>query len=129
MRILIVTAGLWLAGAAWAQQADPEAVRYFPQQLTAQDLLNACASSALTHTGRQRRRYCAGFISGVEEAVRLMEARDPDAARTVCAPAGVTARRLAAAYLEFMPRRSPAPGEPAAAAVLRALTEAYPCSS
>ena len=43
----------------------------FPQQLTASDLLTYCSSSSLTDLGRKRQRYCWGFISGVEETIRL----------------------------------------------------------
>lgn len=43
----------------------------FPQQLTARDLLTYCSSSSLTDLGRMRQRYCWGFISGVEETIRL----------------------------------------------------------
>ena len=43
----------------------------FPQQLTASDLLTYCLSSSLTDLGRTRQRYCRGFISGVEETIRL----------------------------------------------------------
>lgn len=128
MRFSLLMAVFWLAAGAWAQEPAAESERYFPQQLTAQDLVNACASSALTNTGRQRRRYCAGFISGVEEAVRLVEARVPAGDKTVCAPAGVTARRLADVYLEYVTQRPLEPTEPAAAAVLRALGDRFSCA-
>ena len=39
-------------------------------------MLMACASSGLSRIGRERRRYCAGFVSGVEEAVRLLRMDD-----------------------------------------------------
>lgn len=50
------------------QPSEPEVI--FLQRFSARDLLYACKSGVLRHLGRERRRLCAGFISGVEEAAR-----------------------------------------------------------
>ena len=50
--------------AAAGESQPPDADVVFPQRLSARELLYACNSSALTQMGRERRRYCAGFISG-----------------------------------------------------------------
>ena len=66
-------ASLFLLASAGNIAAQEEGMEpQFPQQQSAGDLLRACASSRLTSTGRERRRYCAGFVSGVEEAVRML---------------------------------------------------------
>jgi hypothetical protein len=54
-----------------ARVETEEMVAEFPQQQTAHDLLTACASSSISNLGRCRRKYCAGFVSGVEEAIRF----------------------------------------------------------
>jgi hypothetical protein len=60
-----------LAPAAVPGESQPlDADVVFPQRLSARELLQACNSSALSQVGRERRRYCAGFISGAEGAAR-----------------------------------------------------------
>ena len=112
---------LLAAGAAGAD--EPAAVH--PQQLSARDLLQACASSALTATGRERRRYCDGFVSGVEEGVRL-GVQAPE--MSICVPADISARRLSEAYIRYAADHRNDLGRPAAVVVMDALRETYPCA-
>lgn len=98
-----------------------------PQQMSARDLLLTCSASKLTSPGRERRRYCDGFVSGVEEGARIGSGQ-PGARPDICAPAEVTARRLAEAYVLYAADHRNDLERPAAAVVLDALREAYPCS-
>lgn len=109
-----------------AAEADSES--FFPQQMSAQDLLTLCASSSLTANGRTRRRYCDGFVSGIEEGMRLYRQRytiESDA--TICVPEGTTAGTLTKAYVRHASKKGTDLTQPAAAAVLTALHDAYPC--
>lgn len=110
-----------------AAQEDGDALEYFPQQLTASRLLYYCAGSALTASGRERVKTCAGFISGVEEGVRLLEGRqllkEPSG---ICVPKGTSASRFAATYRKYAAKRAD-DNSPAAAVVLDVLRQAYPC--
>ena len=108
------------------QQDDSDVV--FPQRLNARDLLYACNSSAITHVGRERRRYCAGFISGVEEAARLLQARHGDGGRArICLPLDVSSRRLADIYTRYAARHESILEQPAAEVAFEALASAFPC--
>ena len=101
----------------------------FLQQLSAVDLLNVCASSALTNKGRERRTYCAGFISGVEEATRLHAVNWKDGASDIiCPPDNLTARTLAEVYIQYASGNRRSLGRPAAAVAFDALVDAFPCA-
>lgn len=127
MRILLLLVGISTVTGLAAQEGNADALEYFPQQLTAGRLLYYCSGSALTGSGRERVKTCAGFISGVEEGVRLLEARklliEP---LNVCVPKGTSASRFAEAYRRFAVKRTDT-DEPAAAVVLEVLGHAYPC--
>lgn len=100
----------------------------FPQQLTAQTLLVYCASSSLTAVGRNRQRYCWGFISGVEETLRLrLNASGQPAPPTICVPEDVSSRTLAQGYIQYAGRRGINLAPPAAQMVIKALVNTYPC--
>jgi hypothetical protein len=99
----------------------------FPQQQSAGDLLRACAASRLTATGRERRRYCAGFVSGVEEAIRLLNPGGKSEMR-LCTPPDVTASALADAFVRYGATHKGELTDPAAAVVQHALAEAFPCN-
>jgi hypothetical protein len=118
---------LLLLGPALSLADTPaeESSSVFPQRLSARDLLYACNSSAMTQVGRERRQYCTGFVSGVEEAVRLLEARR--GRRTVCLPADVSSRRLADSYTRYARQHASILSKPAAEVALEALTELYAC--
>ena len=124
---VIVSASLFLlapAGNIAAQEDEMEP--QFPQQQSAGDLLRACASSRLTSTGRERRRYCAGFVSGVEEAIRLLGPTGQSGPR-ICTPPDVTASALAEAFVKYGASHKGELSDPAAAIVQHALASAYPC--
>lgn len=100
----------------------------FPQQITAYDLLKYCSSSSLTDPGRKRQRYCYGFISGAEEAIRLtLHLSGQPVALRICVPDGVTSRNLANAYIQYAGHRDANLTRPAVQVVLEALSNAYPC--
>lgn len=109
--------------------AEEPSESYFPQQMSAGELLQACASSAMTTKGRGRRRYCQGFVSGVEEAMRLAQGdASSGTALTLCAPAGTSSREFAEMYLRFAGRRGVDLQQAAVSVVIKALREAYPCT-
>ena len=111
---------------AQGEAADGQDVEtVLPRHLTARDLLYASNASALSAVGRGRRQYCAGFVSGVEEALRLIEDAPPQ--RSVCLPSSVSARRLGDVYSRFVSQRGRRLDEPAAKVARDALAEAYPC--
>jgi hypothetical protein len=121
-----VSASLFLLASASNIAAQEEGVEpQFPQQQSAGDLLRACASSRLTSTGRERRRYCAGFVSGVEEAVRILGSGEQ---KGICTPPDVTASALAEAFVNYGATHEGELRDPAAAIVLHALATGYPCS-
>ncbi len=100
----------------------------FPQQLTARNLLTYCASSSLTDLGRTRQRYCWGFISGVEESMRLPQyALLQSTTSAICVPKGVSSRNLAKAYTKYAGKKGSDLDRPAAQVVVEALTTSYPC--
>ncbi len=108
-------------------QAEPEEMGpQFPQQQSAGDLLRACASSRLSRVGRERRRYCAGFVSGVEEASRLQQ-RAGSEGPGFCTPSDITASALARAYVKYGAGHKGELKDSAAEVVLHALTQAFPC--
>jgi hypothetical protein len=113
---------------AQEKKLDEEPETYFPQQLSARDLLTACVSSSLTSSGRMRQRYCRGFVSGVEEAVRLLQLRDSNIAQPpFCVPSGTTARELANAFIRHASGQDKDLERPSASVVLDSLLERFPC--
>ena len=109
-------------------QAQEEMEPQFPQQQSARDLLMACASSRLSSIGRERRRYCAGFVSGVEEAERVLHPGEP-AKRSFCTPPDVSASALAAAFVRYGAGHDEELDWPAARVVLLALEHTWPCKA
>ncbi len=99
----------------------------YPQQMSARDLLQTCAASKLTGLGRERRRYCDGFVSGVEEGARLLIGQS-GLRPSVCAPANITARSLADTFVKYAAGHGSDLSRPAAGVVLDALSAAYPCA-
>ena len=129
VRHAVLALALTLLAAAAQAHEVPEATAsepQFPQKQSARDLLNACASSRLTASGRERRRYCAGFVSGVEEAIRLL-GLGKAADLALCTPDDVTATQLANAFVRYGAGHESELEEPAAGVVLYALAEAFPC--
>lgn len=109
-----------------AQEPVAQEQMQFPQQMSAGRLLEACASSSMTRTGRERQRYCAGFVSGVEETVRILQEQHKLEA-SVCLPTGVSAKALSDVFIRYSANRRQNMGKPAAAVVLEALKDAWPC--
>lgn len=121
---------LCLLAPAVACGEEPPAVGdvVFPQRLSARELLYACNSSAITQVGRERRRYCAGFISGAEEAARLLQAGRGDAGSAgICMPVDVSSRRLADIYTRYAAQHESMLEKPAVELALDALSSAFPC--
>lgn len=87
-----------------------------------------CASSNLTKRGRAQRRYCDGFVSGVEEGLRLYEFLFPVAPRvSVCVPMGTSSRELSQAFVQYATSVDVDLEKPAAAIVLEALKKNFAC--
>ncbi len=129
MRQLFIAAALACSFQLSAQDepgADLDA--YFPQQITAKELKLACAASALTSTGRERRRYCSGFVSGVEEGLRVLQQQVGVAGLPgLCVPPQTSSRAFRDAYTSYAGRKGVDLGRPAALVVLEALGVAFPC--
>lgn len=124
--LVLILFGLPVSVTAQEEGGAEEEIR-FPQQLSARDLQSTCASSSLSNTGRQRRRYCIGFISGVEEGVRILHLQHM-LELAICLPEKASGRTLTNVFLKHTTDH---PGElekPAAQVVIDALTKAYPCS-
>jgi hypothetical protein len=122
-------AGLLSGTVAAAQGAEGDVDALFPQQLSARTLLTYCASSSITDRGRQRQRYCAGFVSGVEESLRLLQVPgDQGRFPALCVSANTTARELQDAYVRYAARSDADLTRPAALVAFEALSAAYPCS-
>ena len=115
-------------GTAIAQSDAETNQPIFPQQLTASDLLQYCSSSSMTNVGRTSQRYCWGFISGVEETIRLpLHATGQTAQATICVPKGVSSRTMARAYSQYAARKGTDLSRPAVQVVIEALSNTYPC--
>lgn len=97
----------------------------FPQQMSAQELLYKCNASAMTSMGRGSGQYCTGFISGVEEATRFVQAGSD---KKVCMPSNVSSRKLKDVYTRYALKNKQLLNKPAAEIVLLALRSAYPCT-
>jgi len=118
---------LLLPLSAMTQQQPDEMEPQLPQQLSSKDLLIKCSSSLLTNRGRQNRLYCYGFVSGIEEAARLLN-QQGKADIPVCAPSGITARRLASEFVRYTNSHKQNLDKPAAEGTLQSLSEAFPCN-
>lgn len=123
---LLITLSLGFVSPVQAQAPEDEMEPVFPQKETAQDLLWLCAASRLTPKGRERRRYCAGFVSGVEETARLLKHTGRSEYR-VCTPGNVSASTLAEVFVQYGATHKGELANPAAETVLHALQKAYPC--
>jgi hypothetical protein len=109
-----------------ASTSDDEAV--FPQQMNAKKLMTYCASSALTTRGRTQRGYCDGFVSGIEEVIRLYKVTfTAESNVAVCVPAGTSSRTLSQAFIQHATSKGVDLDQPAAAVVLEALQHRFSC--
>jgi hypothetical protein len=127
-RLSLLLVCLLAPAVAGGEEPPSDADVVFPQRLSARELLYACNSSAITQVGRERRRYCAGFISGAEEAARLLQAGRGDAgSASICLPVEVSSRRLADIYTRYAAQHEAMLDKPAAELALDALSSAFPC--
>jgi hypothetical protein len=125
MRYMMLLPLVLVASLARGGQPD-EGGNYFPQKLTAQDLLYACAASSLTSQGRERQRYCRGFISGVEETIRYYGTGESPVA-AYCFPQGMSARNYGDVFIRYASRKGTDTGRPAVVVVQEAFTDAFSC--
>lgn len=126
MKSLFIAIAMLMLMDANAQVATEEMLPEFPQQQTARDLLTACASSSISNLGRARRKYCAGFVSGVEEAIRF-KSQLLGADSRICPSTGITAQQFADAYIRYANANAKELDKPAVEVVFDALKQAFPC--
>ena len=126
MKKMLLLIGLLFSALAFGKQEASDADVYFPQQLKAKDLLIACSSSSITNLGRERQKYCHGFISGVEEAVRLLTQNSQSSSK-ICVSEKLTSRNLAKSYTRYASKKTTDLTKPAALVVVEALEQDYPC--
>ncbi len=126
MRSYCIALALLIVMDAGAQGETEALVPDFPQQQTARDLLTACASSSISNLGRTRRKYCAGFVSGVEEAIRF-KSQLLGADSQICPPGAITAQQFADAYINYANFNPKELDKPAVEVVFKALKQAFPC--
>ena len=100
MRSLLIAVTLFIVLDAGAQGEKIQIVSEFPQQQTARDLLTACASSSISNIGRARRKYGAGFVSGVEEAIRF-ESQLLETESRICPITDIISQQLADAFIRY----------------------------
>jgi len=99
----------------------------FPQQVTAKELLKYCASSFLTPTGRTRREFCYGFVSGVEETERFLNGDLSSKQPFICLPKGNTAYEYAKVFIQHANKKKTDLNRPAVIVVMEALEENFRC--
>ena len=126
MRSVFIAVMLLGAMQVGAQEETEALVPDFPQQQSARDLLTACASSSISNLGRSRRKYCAGFVSGVEEAIRF-KSQLLGADSHICPPGAITAQQLADVYIKYANNKATELDKPAVEVVFKALKQAFPC--
>jgi hypothetical protein len=126
MRSLLIAVAMLVVLNTAAETETEQMLPEFPQQQTARDLLTACASSTISNLGRARRMYCAGFVSGVEEAIRF-KSQLLGADIRICPVSGITAQQFADAYLKYANTHPKELDKPAVEVVFEALKHAYPC--
>lgn len=113
-----------LANISFAEEKS-EWVSFFPQKMTAKALMKTCASSFMSSTGRQRQKYCSGFISGVEESIRLVGKQIM--VPKICLLNGQTSSQYTDIYMNYASRKTTDLSKPAALIVIEALQDAFPC--
>lgn len=128
MNYLVFTLSAVLAYPLSAAGSSDNSNTYFPQRMSANKLLTTCASSTLTPTGRSNINYCQGFVSGVEEGIRLYGKNVTLENRaTICVPSGTSARELATAYVKYASGVKVDLNVPAAKVVVDALISTFSC--
>jgi hypothetical protein len=113
-----------LASFASAQHAAP----VFPQQINAKERTVFYASNSPTEKGHVRRRYCEGFISGVEEGLLVCRLNHPSqTSELVRVPTGTSSQQMSEVFIRYASRKDVALEKPAAAAAIEALIDAFAC--
>jgi len=126
--LLLTVVLIAFASTSFADQPTDQDI-IFPQKLTAEDLMYSCSSSYLTITGRLNRKYCFGFISGVEESVRLHDQLFKSKnGQKICLPKGQNAKQYAKIYTQYASKQTTDLNKPAALVVIEAFKNAFPCS-
>jgi len=126
--VLVLVTTLSFASTVAAAEVPMDTEVFFPQQMSAKDLMMTCASSSLTANGRVRRRYCDGFVAGVEEGMRLFQlAHSIKATPAICVPIGTTSRQLTDTFITYASRKGVDLKQPAAAVVIKGLENAFIC--
>jgi hypothetical protein len=128
MRTLLLML-LWvLAAPVMSAEESGASDIVFPQKLTASQLLVSCASSSMSATGRLRQRYCEGFLSGLEEGVRVHSLiAKQEVAPSLCVPPDVSARQLRAAFVRNSAKMTLSKEKPAAMFAMKVLQSSFPC--
>jgi hypothetical protein len=130
MRAAVALLSLLATVPATAGEQPQTGEQYFPQQMTAKELLYACASSSLTRPGRERKRYCHGFVSGAEEAARLLAAQSPSTGKhRYCFPEGKTAGYFAEIFMRHASKTTTDLNRPAVLVVIEALEKSFTCEN
>jgi len=70
---------------------------------------------------------CLGYITGAVDQILSEQALGPAQARTICPPAGITARNVMGAVVGYAEWSRSAKGVSAAGFVRSAMEQAYPC--
>ncbi|MBW2451710.1 MAG: hypothetical protein JRF07_05050 [Deltaproteobacteria bacterium] len=127
MRVAVAL-GLLVTVSVLAQEVPQRDESYFPQQMTAEELLYVCASSSLTRVGRERKKYCLGFVSAAEEAARLLAAQSPSTHKHgYCFPEGKTAGYFSEVFMKYASRKTTDLNKPAVLVVIEALENSFTC--
>lgn len=128
MRYFVLCVFATLMGLVSNSASSQDAQPLFPQQMSASELLILCASSSLTAKGRLRRRYCDGFVSGVEEGLRAYWLQFPSPmSKTLCVPEGTNSRSMSEAFVKYTSRKGIDLEQPAATVVIEALSKSFAC--
>ena len=128
MRTLFLVILCLIAAPILSAEESDASDTVFPQKLTAGELRLYCAASAMSATGLQRRRYCDGFLSGVEESVRVLGLiSSREAPLSLCVPANVSARQLRAVFVKNSAAIKPPKDKPAAMFAIEVLEKSFPC--
>ena len=129
MRYVILFVLAIMAFSIHAAESGATDESFFPQQLTAKELLLACNSSSLTIVGRKKQHYCLGFISGVEEGIRVYENELVNSASSIfCIPSKTKSKQLVDAFDKYAVANQYDLNQPAALMIVKALKKAFPCS-
>ena len=124
IRLIHVLLSSTVAFAAWGHEPETPEPPLPEVKETAGGLLTTCAASSLTPRGRMRLRYCYGYLTGVEETMRVVMAGDD----AICPPTTITTRELAQVYVRYASSRPDDHRLPAVTVVARALRDRYSCS-